>query len=644
MAQEGKWRAHRALATGIDVIVFLSPVVASSVVVWLSAPAMGSMGRFTRLVLLGILATAIAWLTGRVVRRLLPLTSLLRLTMVFPDAAPSRFKVARSAGNADKLAERLGSANFEDASAAERILGLVGALASHDKKTRGHAERVRAYTDLLSDELGLDDHERDRLRWSALLHDVGKLEIATTILNKPGKPTPSEWAKLTTHPTIGARLAAPLLEWLGEWGLAIEQHHERFDGTGYPHGLAGNQISPAGRMVAVVDAFETMTSVRSYKKAMSRRDAYAELTRCAGSQFDPAMVQAFVRISLSRQIWAMGPLTFLAELPFLRLLPDAGQVVASTARLAPVVAGTAAVVAVGGATGAVGAFASTQTHTTDRSATSLSRHADGADASNGGRTAAGRHGQPGTPVSPGVSVNGATGSAPRAPGDRGGPGTSPVSGGDHSSGPAPVDTGTTTTDQTTPPTGTNTNLTPKPSPTFGKDENGVDLRDRDFSGMDLSGYVFNGADLRGANFRGANLTKANFTNADLRGADFTDANATEANFAGADVRGGTVFTGTNLTKANVGPAPSLSNDTANTSASSPVKIDVLSNDDAGKCPLVPNSLTVTKAPKHGSVVVNADHTVTYTPKPGFTGSDQFTYQVANVFGKTTQATVKVTVS
>jgi hypothetical protein len=218
-----------------------------------------------------------------------------------------------------------------------------------------------------------------------------------------------------------------------------------------------------------------------------------------------------------------------------------------------------------------------------------------------------------------------------------------VSGGDHSSGPAPVDTGTTTTDPTKPPSGSNTNPTPKPSPSFGKNENGVDLRGRDFSGMDLTGYVFNGADLRGANFRGANLTNANFSNADLRGADFTNANATEANFVGADVRG-TIFAGTNLSKANVGPAPSLSNDTANTSASSPVKIDVLSNDEDGKCPLVPSSLTVTKAPKHGSVVVNADHTVTYTPKPGFTGSDQFTYQVANVFGKSTQATVKVTAS
>jgi hypothetical protein len=176
-----------------------------------------------------------------------------------------------------------------------------------------------------------------------------------------------------------------------------------------------------------------------------------------------------------------------------------------------------------------------------------------------------------------------------------------------------------------------------------RNQNGEDLRGRDLSGLDLRGYAFNGADLRGANLHGANLEGVHFNNADLRDADFSAANAKNAHFAGANVYG-TNFSGTVLTGADLGSSPTAVNDSATAAGGESVQVDVLRNDVDATCPLDPSSIAITSAPRHGTVHVNADHTTTYTPKPGFTGTDQFTYRIANLFGKTDQATVKIVVS
>jgi putative nucleotidyltransferase with HDIG domain len=341
----GHWRAHPVASVAIRSIVVLLPAVVAVVCVALLGRATTPPTGAARILWLGglfAIGTAVALTLERLARRVLPLAVLLQLSLAFPDRAPSRFAMARAAGNVRRLHERVAEAQArgiddDPAKAARQILELVAALSAHDRKTRGHSERVRAYADMLASELHLDDEDRDRLRWAALLHDIGKLHVPGRILNKPGRPDAAEWERLAAHPAEGAAIAAPLLPWLGRWSSTIVQHHERFDGGGYPAGLSGGEIAIGARVVAVADSFEVMTAARAYKKPMSVPAARRELARCAGTQFDPDVVRTFLNISIGRLWWTVGPASWVAVVPVLGWLARSGEQLAIAFKTAAVV-------------------------------------------------------------------------------------------------------------------------------------------------------------------------------------------------------------------------------------------------------------------------------------------------------------------
>jgi putative nucleotidyltransferase with HDIG domain len=346
---EQRWRPRPLLSFALRLVSVLVPAAAGATSAYafvVAVPAPDGIVLIPWAVGLVVSSTIATALAERIGKRFLPLAMLLRLSLVFPDRAPSRFAMARGAGNVRVLERRIREAREQGVDhapvrAAEQILALVAALSAHDRKTRGHSERVRAFTDLVAGELRLPEADRDRLRWAALLHDIGKLHVPARILNKPGRPDAREWETLQAHPAAGARIASPLLSWLGPWADAIEQHHERFGGGGYPRSLAGEEISFAARIVSVADSFEVMTAARSYKKPMSVPAARRELAACAGEQFDPAIVRAFLNVSLGRLWWTVGPASWTALLPVLGPVQRAGGQIAAAAQ------GAAAAIVVG---------------------------------------------------------------------------------------------------------------------------------------------------------------------------------------------------------------------------------------------------------------------------------------------------------
>jgi putative nucleotidyltransferase with HDIG domain len=176
----------------------------------------------------------------------------------------------------------------------DTVTSLAYAIDAKDHYTQGHSQKVAAYAALIGETMGMSDAEVEEIRLGAVLHDIGKVGIPENILNKNGPLNPEEWETMKAHVNFGAKILDPLTP-LARIREMVLHHHEFFDGSGYPHALAGESIPLGSRIIAIADAYDTITSDRTYKKARSASEALAELERCANAQFDGSIVEVFVR-------------------------------------------------------------------------------------------------------------------------------------------------------------------------------------------------------------------------------------------------------------------------------------------------------------------------------------------------------------
>ncbi len=188
-----------------------------------------------------------------------------------------------------QIAATLTAMDIDSEAALDRMLGTVLPDA------RAHAQRVAALAVAIADGLRITAAERKVLTRAALLHDLGKVAVPDAILRKPAPLTPEEQAIVRMHPAIAFDLLAPF-PWLAAAAAFVRHSHERTDGLGFPDGLRGDEIPRPSRVIAVADAFDTMTHARVFRDAISPRDACLEVVRCGGTQFDPEIVDAFARV------------------------------------------------------------------------------------------------------------------------------------------------------------------------------------------------------------------------------------------------------------------------------------------------------------------------------------------------------------
>ena len=179
--------------------------------------------------------------------------------------------------------------------ALESIVAIVNIIEAKDEITEGHSVRVAGYSMALAEALGYDKEKVEQVYQTGLLHDVGKIGIPDLILKKEGKLTREEYGEIKEHTSIGGHILAAIGT-MGYLAAGAEYHHERYDGTGYPKGLKGEEIPEIGRIIAVADVFDALISKRHYKDAMDVESAKAEILKGAGTQFDPKIVAVFIKL------------------------------------------------------------------------------------------------------------------------------------------------------------------------------------------------------------------------------------------------------------------------------------------------------------------------------------------------------------
>jgi HD-GYP domain-containing protein (c-di-GMP phosphodiesterase class II) len=208
--------------------------------------------------------------------------------------SPNKIRLARSIG------EQAASALYRvelfvklEESYLETVLALANAVDAKDTYTADHAQHLAIIALAIGREMGMTEHELEGLRYGAILHDIGKIGVPDAVLQKPSRLDPAEWAQMREHPSIGARILAPVPH-LASAAQIVHHHYERYDGKGYPDGLVGEAIPLGARILTVVDSYNAITDKRVYKEARSHAEAVSELRKHAGTQFDPRVVEVFL--------------------------------------------------------------------------------------------------------------------------------------------------------------------------------------------------------------------------------------------------------------------------------------------------------------------------------------------------------------
>ena len=293
-------KGRKAAARTIQLIVFLVPAVLGFVIAYSILAVMAPFTSVAEWVLWLFIAVVVSLATslfiGDGVRNLIRRTPLYRKANNFDTKVEELFGSSLREGspkNVKRNAIELG----HDADFIDEILFLLDQLGRHERLSRGHSERVRAYAALIGKQIGLSEDELELLSWSALMHDIGKLDVPSWLLSSPERPTDEEWEVLKRHPESAVNRLRKLERIVGStiYDGALN-HHERWDGTGYPQGLSETDIPLFGRITAIADTFDVMTHARSYKKPLPIADARKELEKNSGTQFDPGLIAAFLQI------------------------------------------------------------------------------------------------------------------------------------------------------------------------------------------------------------------------------------------------------------------------------------------------------------------------------------------------------------
>ena len=284
---------------------------------------------------LAVLVSALAAgsLTIMLTLRLRLLAMLYELDLLFPGRAPDRWDVVKQAKDPIRLRRKLagssmgGDQNLDAAAAG--VLAMAITLPRHDPRSSGFPHRVVDYSDLIARQLRMNDGDRERLKWAALSHGIGKLLLDRELLSKSGELTAKEQESWETYPAKGIRLMGPLGAWLGESATGVESHAENWDGSGFPHQLSGDQIPLAARVVAVAASLGVLTTGAG---AVNHDKARRLVAAVSATDFDPVVVRAFMQIPSPTLRAASGWLS--------RLVPE--RTVAFLGRSGPVLALSAA--------------------------------------------------------------------------------------------------------------------------------------------------------------------------------------------------------------------------------------------------------------------------------------------------------------